>query len=762
MFTRIAALCAVVCLLPACASLSPAKPKPFTVSENGAAQARIMIAEQAPPSTVYAAEELQRFLGEITGTTYDIARDNTKLERGDIVLGRSKYFDELTHGTVKLESLGTEGYVIKTSSKHLIIAGGEPRGTLYGVYGLLEDHLGCRWFTPAVSRIPKNASLTIAPIDQTFVPRLEYREPFVQDCFEGTWQARNRMNSATGSLEEKHGGRVKYVGFVHTFDQLVPPAQYFDTHPEYFSLVKGARLKERTQLCCTNEDVVQIVIAEIRKRMKDNPDSTVFSVSQNDWYNYCECDKCTALANAEGSQIAPVLYLVNRVAEAVATEFPDKLIDTLAYQYTRKPPTTMRPLPNVIIRLCSIECCFSHSFEACDSEENKTFVADVVGWSKKCDRLWVWNYNTSFANYFTPYPNLRVRNDNIKFFADHNVTGIFEQDTYTTLNGELNGLSGYINAKFLWNPDYDENTAINEFLDGVYGPAAKPIREYLDMLHDRVERENIHMDIWIGPDHPAVNDEILAKSDALWDHAEALVKDSPDVLARVQAGRMAVDYAIIERARATGLRLYSINQDTGEVAPSPDFVTRVNRFFDQAVKTNATNIRENNGDINLYKQELEKVKSIGALPVQKPAKVGKLKPGLRLQTYEGNWNVLPDFTKLKPVETGVAEKVDLSVTPRRELVGLVFSGYVHAPADGVYVFSIASNDGSKLMINGQVLIDNDGLHKYSGQSGAVRLSKGYHAIRVEYFETSGKEGLDVAYEGPGIPYRPIPLAAISH
>src|SRR5512138_782014 len=77
-----------------------------------------------------------------------------------------------------------------------------------------------------------------------------------------------------------------------------------------------------------------------------------------------------------GCQIGPVLALVNRVAEAIEKDYPDKLIDTFAYQWTRKPPKEMRPRPNVIVRLCSIECCFAHPLATCDSKENREFRDD--------------------------------------------------------------------------------------------------------------------------------------------------------------------------------------------------------------------------------------------------------------------------------------------------------------------------------------------------------------------------------------------------
>ena len=212
----------------------------------------------------------------------------------------------------------------------------------------------------------------------------------------------------------------------------MPPEKYFDEHPEYFSLVQGRRRKDQSQLCCTNPDVIRICTEAIREAMRQQPQATVFSVSQNDWDNHCECPNCQELARAEGSQMAPVLQLVNRVAEAVEKEFPDKIVETLAYQWTRRPPKTMRPRPNVVIRLCSIECCFSHPLATCDGKANKAFRADLEAWAKVAPRLWVWDYATDFRHYLLPFPNQRVRGPNVRFYVAHNVKGIFEQDTYDT------------------------------------------------------------------------------------------------------------------------------------------------------------------------------------------------------------------------------------------------------------------------------------------------------------------------------------------
>jgi len=524
----------------------------LVLADNGQSAYRIVVAADASPSTRHGAEELQTFLEQITGAKLPVVADTEPPGEQEIILGDNRHLRSLGL-QIDFKELGHEGYVIRTVGKHLVIAGGALRGNMYGVYGLLEDHLGCRWFAPGVSRIPKRGRLAIGPIDEVQVPVLEYREPFTYDCFDGDWCARNRVNSSSGRLEEKHGGKVRFGSgfFVHTFNRLVPPEKYFDEH--------------------------RICTEEILKAMRAQPDAFVFSVSQNDWHNYCECERCQAMAKEEDSQIAPVLHLVNRVAEAVEKEFPDKAVETLAYQWTRRPPRSMRPRPNVIVRLCSIECCFSHPLATCDSEANRKFREDIQRWAKVSNRLWVWDYVTDFRHY----------NDNIRFFVANNVKGIFEQDTYNTPHSELAALGGYITAKFLWNPDYDEDTAINEFLEGYYGKAAGPIRTYIDALHDRVEQENIHVNIWVPPSHPHLTDELLVEADKLWQQAEHLVADEPEVLRRVKLSRMSVDYAILERARTQASQGHAGKPPLGPLA-----ARRFEPFMETLQSCDLTRIKE--------------------------------------------------------------------------------------------------------------------------------------------------------------------------
>ncbi len=538
-------------VLWACATPFAVRAGEIVLAEGGKSEYHIVIAADASPSTRYAAKELQTFLKLISAAELPLATDREAATGHEIVLGASSHLKSMGT-TIDLPRLGDEGYVIRTVGPHLVIAGGRLRGNLYGVYGLLEDHLGCRWFAPEVSRIPHLARIALGPLAESKIPVLEYREPYTFDCLDGDWCARNRMNSSLARLEARHGGRVRFADglFVHTFARLVPPAKYFAAHPEYFSLVGGKRQNGYAQLCCTNEEVIRICTEQIRAAMRAQPEATVFSVSQNDTDKHCECPRCQALARREGSQCAPVLYLANRVAAAVEKDFPGKAVETLAYQWTRQAPKTMRPRPNVIVRLCSIECCFSHPLATCDSRENRAFRADLQAWSKVSERLWIWDYTTDFAHYLMPFPNQRVRRPNIRFFVANHVKGVFEQDTYDTPHSELAALGGYLSAKFLWDPDYDQDRAMNEFLAGYYGQAARPIRRYIDRLHDRVERDNIHVHIYDPPTKPYLDYELLRPANADWEEAEKLVAGDAAVLRRVQISRMSVNYAIMECARA--------------------------------------------------------------------------------------------------------------------------------------------------------------------------------------------------------------------
>jgi hypothetical protein len=523
----------------------------LTLADRSQSRYSIVIASNALPSERYAASELQQYLEKICGARLPITTNATKT-RHEILVGDSAQLRSLG-GPIDWRKLGTDGFVLRTVGQRLIIAGGKPRGTLYGVYSLLEDKLGVRWFTPEVETVPRLPRLTLARLNETNVPALEYREVFWTEMMrDGDFSARHRLNGNHYKLSEKHGGRfVVYYPFVHSLDALVPPELYA-THPEYFPEIKGKRVNGYVQRCLSNPGVVTLAKAKVRQWIKENPSATIISVSQNDTFNFCQCEQCRSYDEAEGSPAASLIRFVNAIAQDIELDFPNIRVDTLAYQYTRKPPKTLRPRPNVIIRLCSIECCFAHPLATCPSDQNRRFRDDIIAWNGVAPRLYVWDYTPNFAHYQQPFPNFEALQPNVKFLALHGVRGIFEQGNYSPGgNGELGPLRSYLLAKLLWNPETDLSRHTKEFLAGYYGPAAPQLRAYLELLEKQVRSTGVHAHIYDPPAAAYLNPQFLEQADEILNEAEAAATD-PAVRLRVQAVRLSVWYVELATGRLQG------------------------------------------------------------------------------------------------------------------------------------------------------------------------------------------------------------------
>lgn len=508
----------------------------LTLASNGATEHVILTQPGATAAEMNAAKELADTLRDITGAEFKIETAGPTLPARAILVGPGPAARQ-AFPEIPFDQLGLEEIVIKTKDDLLLLAGGRPRGTLYAVNQFLQDTCGVRWWTPWASRVPKTPTLKLGSLDVRFQPTFESRDPFWFPAFNARWAVRNFSNSQSANVPEDWGGVIRYKGFVHTFNPLVPPEEHFAKHPEWFSEIKGKRTTDHSQLCLTNPELREHLVERVKQWLREAPEARIVSVSQNDWYGFCECAKCKALDDAEGSHAGTMLDLVNFVAERVETEFPLVAVDTLAYQYTRQPPKTIKPRANVIVRLCSIECNFR---EPLDAPANAKFADDIRGWAKICNRLYIWDYTTDFGHYVQPHPNWFVLGPNVRFFAAHNVKGLFEQGAYQSFASEFTELRSWVLAQLLWDPRKDDRALINEFLDGYYGAAAPAIRRYFDLMHGASAGWNLTC--FSKTDTPFHNFATLSQAEKLWRDAEAAVAGDAEVLARVQRGRMWLGY----------------------------------------------------------------------------------------------------------------------------------------------------------------------------------------------------------------------------
>jgi hypothetical protein len=503
---------------------------------------RCVIVQQAGATAPeqHAVAELALHLDRITGAKFEVQTNAVAVSQRAIIVGEGPVAAAL-FPEIDFARLGAEELVIRTRGNRLLLAGGRPRGTIYAVNRFLQEQCGVRWWTPWATNLPRRATLRVPVLNVREQPAFEYREPFWFAGFDPLWKARNGANGENRRIPADWGGCVTYKGFCHTFYPLVPPEKYFAAHPEWYSEINGKRTHDHAQLCLSNPELRDFVVSRVKEWLREAPDANIISVTQNDWHGQCQCAQCKAIDDAEGSPSGSMITFVNYVAEKIQPEFPNVAVDTFAYQYTRKPPKHVKPRPNVIVRLCSIECNFR---EPLDGPSNARFLADLAGWSKICQRLYIWDYTTDFRNYVLPHPNWFTLGPNVRLFQKYGVRGVFEQGAYQGYGGEMGELRVWLLAQLLWNPQQDDRALIREFLEGYYGrAAARPIGRYLDLMYDA--SKGFYLGCYTRPFPPHLEFPVLYQAERLWQQAEKAVAHEPERLARVRLSHLPVRYAFL-------------------------------------------------------------------------------------------------------------------------------------------------------------------------------------------------------------------------
>ncbi len=464
---------------------------------NGVSDYVIVRGENAYISEVTASTELQSYIKQISGVEIPIVTDATAPVEKEIVVGKTNRESE---GEFNRDELGDDGLVIKSNGQKLFLVGGEQRGTLYSVYTFLEEYLGCRFYTESFERVPEQKTISLEPIaENKQLPVFDVRNSFWYEVYDHTLSAKLKINCARGrgTIPEALGGSVYGAGHdCHSLYRLA----------EMSSASTGGHGMWNEEPCLTSEDVYNTVLKNVRASLAANPTTKYISVSQNDSSGErvgCECDNCMAVYNKYGCWTGLYLEFVNRVAREIKDEYPDVMIHTFAYQYTRLVPENLVPEDNVAIQLCTIEANrripiedYKEYTDPDDYEEIGDFEYLLKEWGKVCDYLAVWDYVTDYGNYNISLPGFEAVKENVRLFADNNVKDLFLQGAYQSECGEFGELKGYIMAKLLWNPymsDEEYWALIDEFLVDYYGPGGVKLREYIDLLQAETINGVMHL-----------------------------------------------------------------------------------------------------------------------------------------------------------------------------------------------------------------------------------------------------------------------------
>ncbi len=585
----------------------------LTLVENGKSDFVIVIPEAAIPSEEFAATEMASHIRQMSGADLGIIRDSSPLPAHAIILGNCRYLAEIG-AAPSWPDLGQEGYIIRTVGDKLVIAGGRPRGTLYGVYGLLEDYLACRWFTPDTSVVPKTETITLAAINTSALPAFEYREPwmysgyiwsdwwrehFSQDYASRTRNSGNQLRQHVVPIDEKHGGSYKVVKFAHNLMELVPAAKYANDHPEYFAMIDGKRDTRGNndgdlELCLTNPGVAQAAAETMAGWMKANPDADAFFIGQSDTTGYCRCENCNAARKKYGGwdgarRVAPQglpegwwnpmgglaglnIEFVSRVASILEKDYPNTKIGTFAYSYTRRPPRNIKAHKNVMVWYCPIERCFCHSIDR--GPINDVFYnhgSEITSWKAVADKVFVYDYWLS-GSLGQPTDLLSLR-DNVKAYQRLGAQGVLV-DSMIDIQAGFGFLRYWLWMELLRNPDFDADKGMDEFLASYYGRADKHIKQYIELVSKPESWQPMpskRTSAWTADEYkPITEDQLLScklgygrdlttsainKGYALFESAKRAVRDNPTALEHVLSARIPLQHAMLEQLPARDRRL---------------------------------------------------------------------------------------------------------------------------------------------------------------------------------------------------------------
>ncbi|MBQ3602222.1 MAG: DUF4838 domain-containing protein [Clostridia bacterium] len=524
---------------------------PFTAfaaeNEFPVYDAVVVAGENASATDKFAAEKLAFYLGKILGKAMSVVDDTAEKADYEIIVG------ETAREAVDLSSRNDGGYTITSDAEKVVICGKGNKGTINGVYAFLEKYCGCNWYESGVIVTPENAQLTVpADINDTYNTFFEYTETDTTSSRDTEFSL---ANGQTGGVYRDftvaQGSGVEYIGsFAHTLaNQICKPDMYFAEHPEYFALHGGKRVPE--QLCLTNEDVKAAVTQEVLDLLaaQHNPDASIqiVSLTQHDNQLYCECENCAAIDKENGAHSGTMITFVNDIAKRVkaAGNYDNIAFDTFAYQYTRQAPSKVKPREDVIVRLCSIECCFGHTLDNPDCKENAAFMHDLEQWGKICNRIYIWDYVHNYAESVCLFPNFGVMQRNVQIFYENNVKGVYEEGNYyiNECDGEFGEMRTYLLAKLLQNPYCDYYAEMDGYLNAVYGPGGKFIREFIDIATAHAVTNLQHLKIYQKSQNTLYNmsNADIEYCNELWEKAKAAAENA-EQLSQIERSELSWRY----------------------------------------------------------------------------------------------------------------------------------------------------------------------------------------------------------------------------
>jgi hypothetical protein len=466
-----------------------------TLVEDGQAKATIVLPAAAGATTRRAATELRAYVKAMSGAELPIGESDGGTADVPIRIGLR---DGLLAADIALLEANPEGFALRVNDTGMTLCGGSERGTLFGVCRFLEEHLGCRWLAPKIDFVPLRPTLTVALGGMASAPVFQHRFFVGNHPERMAWGLKMGLNGYYSAESAEANGQCFYLPAklpgCHTYNLVIPPETYFESHPEWFPLLNGKRVPssiQSGQLCVTADGLADEFARNIGALFAADPHCRLTSISPNDGYGWCECERCLRLdldlcgARSTRQGLAGdkpfvgdrVFWFANEVARRVAVKHPDRLLLVLAYVNYAEPPDTIRPLPNVIPYLCHYAPAdYGHAIADPASEPNALFDALLRRWVGIAPHLQIYSYVSKSMWWRLPRPVLRTFAEDIRHFHSLGIRRYYCQSGLT--DWVLDGPLYYVVARLLWDPTADPQALAADWTQHMFAAAAPAMLEY--------------------------------------------------------------------------------------------------------------------------------------------------------------------------------------------------------------------------------------------------------------------------------------------
>jgi len=477
----------VATLLFSLLSIAPASAQNSKILvQNGKDKSVILVPVGAKPDESQAAKELQEYLQKISGaqvlikefgpTESGVAADALAQGKVPIVIGAS--LDGGLLESIRAKGTDPASFILKTGINGVQVAGLSPEGTLFGVYELLEQ-LGVRWFMPGElgTVIPSNKTVTLREQETIQVPSFNGR--YHNAFYMKEWGRHNRM-----------GG--PYFPPAHGFPGITRAD--FKAHPEYFAEIGGKRYPY--QLDVSNPEVVRIVTGKIKEYFRKNPDVPWIGIGPDDGAGFCECSKCRALDGGdwdpfsnEPSVTDRYIWFFNQLLDGIKDEFPGKKICFYSYHTYMRAPVKTKPNPLIVPAFAPIALCRIHGMSNPLCPERSYYKQLMADWGKILPEVYERGYWFNLADPGFPFGEVHKMRDEIPIAHGLGIKG-WRVETMFHWGSETPSL--YIAPRLMWNHKADVDALLADFYEKFFGPASKPMGEYLTMMDNALRDADYH------------------------------------------------------------------------------------------------------------------------------------------------------------------------------------------------------------------------------------------------------------------------------